>query len=259
MMVSVNMEENQVNENNPVEEFAHKDLLTSAVECTSETQSSIDISDESYSNLKRKQILSTDSYGFPLSIFTKGSLFHPYLSICYLDMIRSDQTRAYCIGATNALFVQRRDLLDVIVTVDDVGDGSIDIVDIELKRSLALTAADLRFIDFVLKEMEANAKSPSWEGSDDWIRLQMQAYLLSLMATVRADLKDSLDDFNEAFITEWKMSNNYRILSCGDYPDLASTVPGHPFAGGLGISDVLLRMEHTAGSTGSGRRVASAV
>uniref|UniRef100_A0A1I8EER7 UDENN domain-containing protein n=1 Tax=Wuchereria bancrofti TaxID=6293 RepID=A0A1I8EER7_WUCBA len=208
MMVSVNMEENQVNENNPVEEFAHK-------------------------------------------VFSQN--------ICYLDMIRSDQTRAYCIGATNALFVQRRDLLDVIVTVDDVGDGSIDIVDIELKRSLALTAADLRFIDFVLKEMEANAKSPSWEGSDDWIRLQMQAYLLSLMATVRADLKDSLDDFNEAFITEWKMSNNYRILSCGDYPDLASTVPGHPFAGGLGISDVLLRMEHTAGSTGSGRRVASAV
>ncbi|KAM3724228.1 T-box protein [Dirofilaria immitis] len=189
----------------------------------------------------------------------KGSLFHPYLSICHLDMIRSDKTRAYCIGATNALFVQRRDLLDVIVTVDEGGDGSIDIVDVELKRSLALTAADLRFVDFLLKEMEANAKSPSWEGSDDWIRLQMQAYLLSLIATVRADLKDSLDDFNEAFITEWKMSNNYRIWSCGDYPDLASAVPGHPFAGGLGISDVLLRMEHSVGGTGSGRRVASAV
>ncbi|VDO68646.1 unnamed protein product [Onchocerca flexuosa] len=98
-----------------------------------------------------------------------------------------------------------------------------------------------------------------WEGSDDWIRLQMQAYLLSLIATVRADLKNSLDDFNEAFIAEWKMSNNYRIWSCGDYPDLASTVPGHPFAGGLSISDVLLRMEHSAGGMGSGRRVASAV
>lgn len=45
--------------------------------------------------------------------------------------------------------------------VDEVGDGNIDIVDIELKRSLTLTAADLRFVDFVLKEMEANAKSPS--------------------------------------------------------------------------------------------------
>lgn len=68
-----------------------------------------------------------------------------------------------------------------------------------------------------------------WEGSDDWIRLQMQAYLLSLIATVRADLKNSLDDFNESFIAEWKMSNNYRILSCGDYPDLVSAVPGFVF------------------------------
>lgn len=32
-------------------------------------------------------------------------------------MIRSDKTRAYCIGATNALFIQRRDLLDATVTV----------------------------------------------------------------------------------------------------------------------------------------------
>ncbi|CAG9538055.1 unnamed protein product [Cercopithifilaria johnstoni] len=255
MMINVSIEKNKVGRNNPVE-FVHKDLLASVTDCMLDMQLSNDSSVESRSNLKRKQILATDSYGFPLSIFTKGSLFHPYLSICHLDMIRSDKTRAYCIGATNALFVQRRDLLDV---VDEVGDGSIDIVDIELKRSLTLTAADLRFVDFVLKEMEANAKSPSWEGSDDWIRLQMQAYLLSLIATVRADLKDSLNDFNEAFIAEWKMSNNYRIWSCGDFPDLASTVPGHLFAGGLGISDVLLRMEHSVGGMGSGRRVASAV
>uniref|UniRef100_A0A915PIA1 UDENN domain-containing protein n=1 Tax=Setaria digitata TaxID=48799 RepID=A0A915PIA1_9BILA len=241
---------------NPVE-FVHKDFLTSPMDCLTETQLPFDCNVEDCSSLKRNQILDTDSYGFPLSIFTKGSLFHPYLSVCYLDMIRSDKTRAYCIGVTNALFVQRRDSLDVVV--DEIGDGSIDIADVELKRSLTLTAADLRFIDFVMKEMETNAKSPSWEGSDDWIRLQMQAYLLSLIATARADLKDSLDDFNEAFVAEWKMSNNYRIWSCGNYPDLASAAPGHPFAGGLSISDVLLRVEHSVGATGSGRRVASAV
>ncbi|VDK74848.1 unnamed protein product, partial [Litomosoides sigmodontis] len=261
-MVNVNIEKNKVVGNNPVE-FVPKasvyNLPVSTTDYVSKTKLSNDNSFESHSNSRRRQILATDSYGFPLSIFTKGSLFHPYLSICHLDMIRSDKTRAYCIGATNALFVQRRDLLDVVVTVDEVGDGSIDIVDIELKRSLTLTAADLRFVDFVLKEMEANAKSPSWEGSDDWIRLQMQAYLLSLIATVRTDLKDLLDDFNEAFIAEWKMSNNYRIWSCGDHPDLVSTIPGHPFAGGLGVSDVLLRMEHSVGGMGSGRRVVSAV
>ncbi|VDP25873.1 unnamed protein product [Heligmosomoides polygyrus] len=58
-----------------------------------------------------------DNYGFPLSIFTKGNLFHPYLSISYLDMIRSKSVRGFAIGATNALFVTKRDLLDAIVTV----------------------------------------------------------------------------------------------------------------------------------------------
>ncbi|VDO59649.1 unnamed protein product [Onchocerca flexuosa] len=159
LAVNVNIEKkNEVSGNSPVE-FVRKDSLISPMDCVSETQLSNSSSVESCSNLKQKQILDTDSYGFPLSIFTKGSLFHPYLSICHLDMIRSDKTRAYCIGTTNALFVQRRDLLDVII--DEVGDGSIDIIDIELKRSLALTAADLRFVDFILKEIEANAKSPS--------------------------------------------------------------------------------------------------
>lgn len=32
-------------------------------------------------------------------------------------MIKSNETRAYCIGATNALFAQRREIFDVIVTV----------------------------------------------------------------------------------------------------------------------------------------------
>lgn len=46
-------------------------MLTSATECTSETQLSSDSTSEISSNLNRKQILATDSYGFPLSIFTK--------------------------------------------------------------------------------------------------------------------------------------------------------------------------------------------
>jgi hypothetical protein len=78
--------------------------------------------------------LPRDSYGFPLSIFTQvrslplscpyadafpiqGNLFHPYLSISYLDMIRSRSVRGYVIGVTNALFKHRTDIVDVIVTV----------------------------------------------------------------------------------------------------------------------------------------------
>ncbi|VDK64265.1 unnamed protein product [Gongylonema pulchrum] len=114
-----------------------------------------------------------------------------------------------------------------VFEIDESGDGNVDIVNVELRRALTLTAADLRFIDFILKEVEANAKSPSWEGSDDWVRLQTRAYLLSLIATVSADLKDTLNDFNDAFVAEWKISNNYRVWSSGNYPDLVSAVPGY--------------------------------
>lgn len=68
-----------------------------------------------------------------------------------------------------------------------------------------------------------------WEGSDDWVRLQMRTYLLSLMATLRTGLKEAVNDFNEAFVSDWRISNNYRVWSSGDYPDLASAVPGYVY------------------------------
>ncbi|VDM50981.1 unnamed protein product [Toxocara canis] len=116
-----------------------------------------------------------------------------------------------------------------------------------------IVGADVRFFERLLCGVV------DWEGGDEWVRLQMRAYLLSLMATVRADLKEPLSDFNETFVGEWKLTNNYRIWSSGHYPDLASAVPGHPFAGGLGVSDVLLRVEHSIGGSEGGRRVVSAV
>ncbi|VDD87160.1 unnamed protein product [Enterobius vermicularis] len=196
-----------------------------------------------------------------LNIFgfrNQGALFHPYLSISYLDVIRSVNTRAYCIGATNALFVQRRDTIDVIVTISESGEGVIDIVNDELKKTLSLTAADLRFADFIIKGVQANISAADWDGSDDWVRLQTRAYLLSLIASARSNLKEVCADFNDSFIAEWKLTNNFRIWSSGDYPDLSSTVPGHPFAGATGVSDVLLKVQHS-GIPDGGRRLLTAV
>jgi len=59
----------------------------------------------------------TDEFGFPLRLFTKGSIFHPYLSIDSLDLIRSNSIRAYCIGITNSMFLQRREFVDAVVSV----------------------------------------------------------------------------------------------------------------------------------------------
>ena len=83
-------------------------------------------------------------------------MFHPYLSISYLDMIKSDNTRAFCIGVTNAIFKTRRDIIDVIVSIDEKGEGQIEILSPELKRQLTLTTQDLRFTDFLLKMKDMN-------------------------------------------------------------------------------------------------------
>lgn len=45
--------------------------------------------------------------------------------------------------------------------MNDDGEGDIDIVNPELRRALSLSAADLRFADFIMKGVEANAQSAS--------------------------------------------------------------------------------------------------
>ncbi|CAJ0599528.1 unnamed protein product [Cylicocyclus nassatus] len=210
--------------------------------------------------LENEPPMTKDSFGFPLSIFTKGYLFHPYLSISYLDMIRSNAVRAYAIGATNALFVTKKDLLDAIVTVDDQGCGQVNLLDPNLRRELSLTSADLRFGDYLLKNVEDNRKSTAlFEGSDEWLRLQMREYLLSMGASARSDLVVAVNDYGTAFVHSWRNTRNYRIWMAGPHEDLAGVVPGHAFAGQLGVYDVLLRVEHSVGGSEGARRALSAI
>ncbi|ETN78637.1 hypothetical protein NECAME_10198 [Necator americanus] len=232
-----------------------------------------------------EQYIAKDSFGFPLSIFTKGSLFHPYLSISYLDMIRSRIVRAYAIGATNALFVTKKDLLDAIITgsfdlhisvvsslnllpvkvhfggrIDDQGCGQIALLDANLKRELSLTSADLRFGDYIMKHVEDNRRSSAlFEGSDEWLRLQMREYLLSMAASARSDLAVAVADYGSAFVHSWRSTRNYRIWMTGPHEDLSGVVPGHAFAGQLGVYDVFLRVEHSVGGSEGARRAINAI
>ena len=61
--------------------------------------------------------LVADALGFPLPLFTKGVLCHPYLSLQYYDLLRDPNVRGFVVGASNMLFKQKRNLLDVIVEV----------------------------------------------------------------------------------------------------------------------------------------------
>lgn len=201
--------------------------------------------------------LKTNEYGFPLSIFTKGCLFHPYLSISDMDTISSDAIRAFCIGVTNAIFRQRRDLADVTVTVTKQGDGQIDVLSADLRKEIALTSADRRFMEFILRTTETRSDPAVWEGSDDWIRAQFQAYLLSLFVTVQANVEKSVADFGSDFVTAWKRTHNYRVWSAASNLTFTDIEASHPFAGQTSVNDILARMSRSLNTSEQGRKMLS--
>lgn len=205
-------------------------------------------------------LLKEDEFGYPLAIFTKGSVCHPYLSLQYHDILMDVNVRSFLIGATNVLFKQRRQLIDVVV---EVGDGKIDIRDKELQRLLSLTTADLRFAEYLVK---VTAERPGdfydgteWEGSDEWIRAQFKHYLNCLLATMLTENQKLLEDFGSSFVSAWKTTHNFRHWHNGDYPRVKEMPTGHPFQGHLNMTDVRMRFNHTLQSSEQGRRINAAV
>ncbi|ULT99388.1 hypothetical protein L3Y34_000608 [Caenorhabditis briggsae] len=211
-----------------------------------------------YDPLKEK-----DSCGFPLSLFTQGCSFDPYLSIQSMDYI--SKTQSCIVGATNALFAVKKDLFDVIVKIEDDGSlvhNHIEFVnDSALERVLALTSADLRFADFVLKKVEEQMKTSTseFDGSDEWIRLQMKNYLLGLVATSRSDLQAAVPHFGVAFVNEWRRTKNHKIWVANKHEDLASVPPGHMFSEQMGVYDVYLRFEHAVNGVEGASKVIGTV
>ncbi|VDP22162.1 unnamed protein product, partial [Heligmosomoides polygyrus] len=144
--------------------------------------------------------------------------------------------------------------------IDDQDIGQIEFLDANLKKELALTSADLRFGDFIMKNIEENKKSSAvFEGNDEWLRLRMREYLLGLAASSRSDLAIAVADYGVAFIHSWRFTRNYRIWIVGQHEDLSGIAPGHAFAGQLGMYDVLLRVEHTVSGSEGARKAFSAI
>ena len=74
------------------------------------------------------------------------------------------------LGATNALFKQKSGVAEVII---DIEKDKIDILEPELKKALQLTTEDLRFIDFIIKQV-------SIENGSDIFLGKVQIFLLCL-------------------------------------------------------------------------------
>lgn len=195
--------------------------------------------------------LGLDECGFPLEVFNCGSYCLPYLSLTYLDVLTDVRVRSCCVGATNFLFKQKKDIFDVIVEIDS---GKVDITDIELRKQLNLSTEDLRFADYLVKTVISESDNEvkdifldgtGWEGSDEWIRYQFKVYLLHMLRSSELD-ETSRDyiSFNSNFMTAWRSTHNYKIWSSVSHPGVFEVSSGHPFGGQLSVNDMKLRLSH---------------
>lgn len=204
--------------------------------------------------------------GLPLQIFGKGSLFGPYTPLQQLDTLADQDTKSYLVGSTNALLLQQRDrYADILINLDE---NTININSPSLRSGLALSTADRRWIDFLTQAVQDtwDEKNPSrpkdmgYAGSEEFIRLQFEEYLLALISAVKykqfvakhkddskallAEVEgDPSAEFSNEFISSWTTTENYALFDRSTDSHLFDIVePRHPCAGGLTMEDVQRRL-----------------
>lgn len=204
--------------------------------------------------------------GLPLQIFGKGSLYGPYTPLQQLDILADFGTKSYIVGSTNSLLLQQKDRYsDILINLDE---DIISITSPSLRTALTLTAADRRWIDYLTQEInetwdEANPSRPKtmkYVGSEEFIRLQFEEYILALISSVKyhnyltsttnipkAILPevegDPIMDFGQDWVEAWKRTENYRMWDANTDSHLFDIIdPRHPCAGGLTIDDVQRRI-----------------
>lgn len=208
--------------------------------------------------------LQNEDCGLPLSIFSKGSLCLPYVSLPIIDLLGDISVRSCVVGATNDLFKQKKHLFDAIVEVDEC---KITILDNDLRRQLYLTMEDLRFADYLVKNVLDDTRDlfldgTCWQGGEEWLRSEFKIYLISLLKT--AQLEDSAgakdqEAFNSAFLAAWKTTHNYKMWNSVEHPCLADIPAGHYYKGQLTVADMKLRISHSIQSSERGRKINQAV
>ena len=179
-------------------------------------------------------------------------------------------TKSYVVGSTNPLLLQQKDKYsDILINLDET---TVQITSASLRTALSLSPADRRWIDFLTQTVQdtwdpANPNRPKtmgYVGSEEFIRLQFEEYLLALLSSAsyydHLNLKpthphsqpssaqppeeDPCLEFSSDFIHAWKQTSNYALftrLTSGS-PLFDIVEPKHPTAGGLSIEDVQRRL-----------------
>ncbi|KAJ5204545.1 Late secretory pathway protein AVL9 [Penicillium cinerascens] len=212
--------------------------------------------------------------GLPLQIFGKGSMFGPYTPLQQLDLLADDGTKSYVVGSTNSLLLQQKDRYsDILINLDE---DSINISSPTLRNALTLSVSDRRWIDLLTQivnetwdeEHPSRPKTLGFMGSEEFIRLQFEEYLLALLSSMKYHLEltslnsgesphrsraqlqnfniegDPALDFNVDFLTQWQKTSNYALFSrlTSDALLFSITEPKHPSAGGLTMDDIQRRL-----------------
>lgn len=182
------------------------------------------------------------AWNAPIPIFTNGTLCLPYLSLPYLDLLSDPSVNGFVIGTSNILFRQKRQLMDIFI---DAEQCTIEAHDPELRRQISLSTEDLRFIDFVVRNVQFPKEDA--EGSEQWIRKQFQGYMLAMLRTalLAPDGSKELEHFNGQFMNAWKQSDGFKCWSDDSKSsecDFGQIISGHPFAGTLSMGDMKLKL-----------------
>ncbi|KAJ3770300.1 transport protein Avl9-domain-containing protein [Lentinula raphanica] len=182
--------------------------------------------------------------GFPLDIFGKDAFFQPYLPLQQLDMLK--ETKSWLCGSTNSIVTHQKEI-DLLVNIET---GVFEFRDQNLERSSGLTAADRKWMDDIVKDVnetwveEQNSSRPqgmAFKGSDDYLRVKFDEYISAALASVRyRDFQAkgegvliaepaSTEDFNHLWMSEFKNSNAYEVWQRTTDPMLFDIIePRHP-------------------------------
>ncbi|OQR78791.1 late secretory pathway protein AVL9-like [Tropilaelaps mercedesae] len=185
----------------------------------------------------------------------------PYITLSMMD----DPVVAQCqgfVGASNRLYKQKwREQFEALVE-----NNNLLFADKALERLVSPTQADLRFVDWLQKMCRQSRCH--WEGSEEWLRSQLEDYLRGLRLAVEASGVEG-DKLNAAYgvafvqeisrqdeVVRWlsPYGEGGESVGGGDIASKsASTIAagrpdpgGHPGAGQPSLQDVKLRLVHHA-------------
>ena len=141
---------------------------------------------------------------------------------------------------------------------------AITITSASLRTALSLSAADRRWIDFLSQTVSdtwdpfnpSRPRTLGYLGSEEFIRLQFEEYLLALLSATKYHLYlskhppvpghaegDPITDFNPDFLLHWQQTSCYALFDTHTDSHLFDIVePRHPTAGNLTFDDIQRRI-----------------